>query len=69
MSGTFVSANVNGNTITVSQDGQPNSTLDVDASATISRNGKKCTLGDLKAGDSLSYSGDPIVSLSASTKS
>lgn len=65
MSGTFVS--VSGSTITVSHDGQPNETLDVvsDGTEEIRRNGKKCTLADLKAGDSLNYSGKPIKTLSA----
>ena len=64
MSGTFVS--LSGNTITVNDNGGAQKTLTVDANAKVTLNGKAGKLDDLKPGDKLSLSGDPVTTINAS---
>lgn len=65
MSRTFVSANKKDGTITINHDGTTEQPHAVDPDAVVTLNGKPAKLTDLKAGDELTYDGDPIASVSA----
>lgn len=65
MSRKFVSANKKDGTITISHDDTTEQPHDVTDDAAVTLNGKPAKLSDLKAGDELTYEGDPITSVSA----
>lgn len=59
-------ADPNGTTIVVAHGGKAvNTSHSVAADATVTLDGASAKLADLKAGDSLSYTGDPVTNIAA----
>lgn len=65
MSRAFVSANKKDHTITIKHDDATDHAHSVDAAVVVTVDGKPAELSDLKAGDELTYEGDPITSIVA----
>lgn len=61
--GIFVS--VSGQVVTLSHDKGATTNHDVDAGATVALNNKAAKLSDLKAGDEITLSGNPAVTVDA----
>lgn len=56
---------VSGNTLEVADDDGNTASHSVAPNATVTLDGKKATLADLKAGDSVTLTGDPATSVTA----